>query len=127
MAGGGTGTGGEPEITLEHTPTWIVAAVCSVIVVISLVFERLLHGLGKVRYLLAAAASVAASPVRLGALSARARRSGEFTEPVTTKPARIQNSNLNLKIIFLKKISKNILRCDESNDVKFSQKFVHLV
>ena len=57
MAGGGTGTGGEPEITLEHTPTWIVAAVCSVIVVISLVFERLLHGLGKVRYLLAAAAS----------------------------------------------------------------------
>jgi len=47
MAGGGTGTGGEPEITLEHTPTWIVAAVCSVIVVISLVFERLLHGLGK--------------------------------------------------------------------------------
>jgi len=47
MAGGGTGTGGEPEITLEHTPTWIVAAVCSVIVVISLVFERLLYGLGK--------------------------------------------------------------------------------
>ncbi|RLN36084.1 hypothetical protein C2845_PM03G24600 [Panicum miliaceum] len=47
MAGGGAGAGGGAEITLEHTPTWIVAAVCSVIVVISLVFERLLHGLGK--------------------------------------------------------------------------------
>jgi len=49
MAGGGAAAGGGPEITLEHTPTWIVAAVCSVIVVISLVFERLLQGLGKVR------------------------------------------------------------------------------
>jgi mlo protein len=47
MAGGEVAAGGEAEITLEHTPTWIVAAVCSVIVVISLVFERLLHGLGK--------------------------------------------------------------------------------
>ncbi|RCV10243.1 hypothetical protein SETIT_2G096800v2 [Setaria italica] len=47
MAGGAAKAAGGPEITLEHTPTWIVAAVCSVIVVISLVFERLLHGLGK--------------------------------------------------------------------------------
>ncbi|CAO1942054.1 unnamed protein product [Urochloa humidicola] len=47
MAGGG-GKGADGEgITLEHTPTWIVAAVCSVIVVISLLFERLLHRLGK--------------------------------------------------------------------------------
>jgi mlo protein len=46
---GGAEVGGGPEITLEHTPTWIVAAVCSVIVVLSLVFGRLLHGLGKVR------------------------------------------------------------------------------
>jgi len=46
MAGGGAKDGSE--ITLEHTPTWIVAAVCSVIVVISLLFERLLHRLGKV-------------------------------------------------------------------------------
>lgn len=45
MAGGG----GADEITLEHTPTWIVASVCSIIVVISLLFERLLHRLGKVR------------------------------------------------------------------------------
>ncbi|XP_025803387.1 MLO-like protein 1 [Panicum hallii] len=44
---GGAEVGGGPEITLEHTPTWIVAAVCSVIVVLSLVFGRLLHGLGK--------------------------------------------------------------------------------
>uniref|UniRef100_A0A0D9VH74 MLO-like protein n=1 Tax=Leersia perrieri TaxID=77586 RepID=A0A0D9VH74_9ORYZ len=52
MAGGGGAKGAaaadmEPEITLEHTPTWIVAAVCSVIVIISLLFERLLHRLGK--------------------------------------------------------------------------------
>ena len=47
--GHGRRRSGGPEITLEHTPTWIVAAVCSVIVVISLVFEQLLHGLGKVR------------------------------------------------------------------------------
>jgi mlo protein len=37
------------EATLEQTPTWIVASVCSVIVLISLVFERALHHLGKVR------------------------------------------------------------------------------
>jgi hypothetical protein len=34
---------------LEFTPTWIVAAVCSVIVLLSLVAERFLHYLGKVR------------------------------------------------------------------------------
>ncbi|XP_058101851.1 MLO-like protein 1 isoform X2 [Magnolia sinica] len=42
MAGGGEG--GTP---LEYTPTWIVAAVCSVIVMISLALERILHFLGK--------------------------------------------------------------------------------
>jgi hypothetical protein len=47
MVGGGKGGAGQ--ITLEHTPTWIVAAVCSVIVVISLLFERMLHCLGKVQ------------------------------------------------------------------------------
>ncbi|RRT54991.1 hypothetical protein B296_00024830, partial [Ensete ventricosum] len=35
------------EMKLEFTPTWIVAAVCSLMVVISLVVERLLHRLGK--------------------------------------------------------------------------------
>jgi mlo protein len=39
----------ESEATLEDTPTWIVASVCSVIVLISFVFERALHRLGKVR------------------------------------------------------------------------------
>ena len=34
--------------TLEFTPTWIVAAVCSLIVLISLLAERCLHYLGKV-------------------------------------------------------------------------------
>ncbi|KAJ1699352.1 hypothetical protein LUZ63_007864 [Rhynchospora breviuscula] len=43
MAGGGAAN----EITLEYTPTWIVAAVCSVIVLISLFFDKLLHYLGK--------------------------------------------------------------------------------
>ncbi|MQL93002.1 hypothetical protein Taro_025632 [Colocasia esculenta] len=43
MAGGG---GGE-ELKLEFTPTWVVALVCSIIVFISLVVERLLHFLGK--------------------------------------------------------------------------------
>ncbi|XP_039834335.1 MLO-like protein 1 [Panicum virgatum] len=49
MAGGGGGAEASvvPEITLEYTPTWIVASVCSVIVVISLLFERMLHRLGK--------------------------------------------------------------------------------
>ncbi|XP_066327606.1 MLO-like protein 1 [Miscanthus floridulus] len=47
MAGGGAKADGAEEITLEHTPTWIVASVCSIIVVISLLFERLLHRLGK--------------------------------------------------------------------------------
>jgi len=37
------------EATLEDAPTWIVASVCSVIVLISFVFERALHHLGKVR------------------------------------------------------------------------------
>ncbi|XP_066344208.1 MLO-like protein 1 [Miscanthus floridulus] len=35
------------EAALEDTPTWIVATVCSVIVLISFVFERALHHLGK--------------------------------------------------------------------------------
>lgn len=39
MAEGGT--------TLEFTPTWVVAVVCSVIVIISLAVERLLHFAGK--------------------------------------------------------------------------------
>ncbi|XP_078433801.1 seven transmembrane MLO family protein [Wolffia australiana] len=41
------GGGGEEQISLEFTPTWIVALVCSVIVFISLVVERLLHAVGK--------------------------------------------------------------------------------
>ncbi|KHN19980.1 MLO-like protein 1 [Glycine soja] len=44
MSGGG---GGEEEATLEFTPTWVVAAVCTVIVAISLAAERLLHYGGK--------------------------------------------------------------------------------
>ncbi|XP_059626325.1 MLO-like protein 1 [Cornus florida] len=43
MAGGGA----EEGASLEYTPTWIVAAVCTVIVGISLAVERLLHYAGK--------------------------------------------------------------------------------
>lgn len=39
--------GEEEETTLEFTPTWVVAAVCTVIVAISLAAERLLHYGGK--------------------------------------------------------------------------------
>lgn len=39
--------GGEEGKTLEYTPTWVVAAVCTVIVAISLALERLLHYGGK--------------------------------------------------------------------------------
>ena len=44
MGGGGR----SKEMPLEYTPTWVVASVCSVIVVISLALERLIHLLGKV-------------------------------------------------------------------------------
>lgn len=37
----------EEGTTLEYTPTWVVALVCSVIVVNSLAVERLLHYVGK--------------------------------------------------------------------------------
>ena len=42
------GSGESESTALEFTPTWIVAAVCSLIVVISLAAERCLHYLGKV-------------------------------------------------------------------------------
>ncbi|KAJ4749589.1 MLO-like protein [Rhynchospora pubera] len=48
MAGGGGGETKITEITFEYTPTWFVAAVCSLIVIISLILERLLHRAGKV-------------------------------------------------------------------------------
>lgn len=38
--------GGSEDETLEYTPTWVVAGVCTVIVAISLGVERLLHFLG---------------------------------------------------------------------------------
>lgn len=45
MAGGG---GGGESRSFEFTPTWVVAVVSFVIVLISLVVERSLHKLGKV-------------------------------------------------------------------------------
>ncbi|RYR49294.1 hypothetical protein Ahy_A07g035720 isoform C [Arachis hypogaea] len=42
-----SGGGAEEEANLEFTPTWVVAAVCTVIVAISLAAERFLHYGGK--------------------------------------------------------------------------------
>ncbi|CAH9138673.1 unnamed protein product [Cuscuta epithymum] len=41
-----SGGGAEEETTLEFTPTWVVAAVCTLIVAVSLAVERLLHFTG---------------------------------------------------------------------------------
>ncbi|KAG6497427.1 hypothetical protein ZIOFF_045326 [Zingiber officinale] len=45
---GETGEAASGDVKLERTPTWIVASVCFVIVLVSLIVERLLHHLGKV-------------------------------------------------------------------------------
>lgn len=44
MAGGG---GGDVR-TLDVTPTWAVAAVCAIIVIISILLEKLIHKIAKV-------------------------------------------------------------------------------
>jgi len=36
------------ERTLEETPTWAVAVVCFVLLVVSIGIEHLIHGIGKV-------------------------------------------------------------------------------
>ena len=56
-------------------------------------------------------------PVRFDRLPVKPVRPG-------TKPAQIQNSNLNSKKL---KIPKNTSSYDESNGFKFSKKIVHLV
>ena len=43
---------GEYERSLEHTPTWAVAVVCFVLVVISLFIEHIIHIIGKVSKLI---------------------------------------------------------------------------
>ncbi|KAG5553138.1 hypothetical protein RHGRI_011110 [Rhododendron griersonianum] len=48
MAGGGEG---ESTTTLEYTPTWVVACVCTLIVGISLPVERAIHYTGKAKSL----------------------------------------------------------------------------
>ena len=40
---------GEYERTLEETPTWAVAVVCFVLVLISIFVEHIIHIIGKVR------------------------------------------------------------------------------
>lgn len=46
MAGGGPGAR-----ELDQTPTWAVALVCAVIVLISILLEKVLHKVGQVIYL----------------------------------------------------------------------------
>ena len=40
---------GEYERTLEETPTWAVAVVCFVLVLVSIFVEHIIHIIGKVR------------------------------------------------------------------------------
>lgn len=47
MAGGGDPNAKE----LDQTPTWAVALVCAVIVIISILLEKVLHKVGEVIYL----------------------------------------------------------------------------
>lgn len=46
MAGGGEGA--TPARELDQTPTWAVAVVCAVIVMISIILEKVLHMVGEV-------------------------------------------------------------------------------
>ena len=46
--GGGAGAGG-PSRELDQTPTWAVAAVCAVIILISIILEKVLHMVGEVQ------------------------------------------------------------------------------
>ena len=66
---------------------------------------------------------------RSGLTGYRSNRSGPVPVWAGTKPAQIQNSKFKFEFKKMKnsqKIPKNTLRCDKSNGVKFSQKFVHL-
>lgn len=47
MAGGGGGRGGQSR-ELDQTPTWAVAAVCAVIILISIILEKVLHMVGEI-------------------------------------------------------------------------------
>ena len=47
MAGG---TSGGNERSLEQTPTWAVAVVCSAFVIVSLLIEQAIHHFGTVRF-----------------------------------------------------------------------------
>ena len=49
MAGG---TSGGNERSLEQTPTWAVAVVCSAFVIVSLLIEQAIHHFGTVRFCL---------------------------------------------------------------------------
>lgn len=57
---GGTGE----QKSLEQTPTWTVAVVCTVFVIASLLVERLIHRLGQVLRCSIARRCVGAGPVR---------------------------------------------------------------
>lgn len=49
MAGGGDEGGGHTKAReLDQTPTWAVAAVCAVIILISIILEKVLHMFGQV-------------------------------------------------------------------------------
>lgn len=50
MGGGGGGGATSPIRELDQTPTWAVASVCMVIILISIIIEKALHHLQQVMY-----------------------------------------------------------------------------
>lgn len=46
--GGGGGSGVSKPRQLDQTPTWAVASVCAIIILISIVLEKVLHHIGSV-------------------------------------------------------------------------------
>lgn len=56
MGGGGEGAaaaeGGSASRELDQTPTWAVASVCAVIILISILLEKALHHIGEVMNLI---------------------------------------------------------------------------
>lgn len=48
---GGGGGGGAQSRELDQTPTWAVSAVCAVIILISIILEKVLHRVGEVHLL----------------------------------------------------------------------------
>lgn len=49
---GDTSTSSSTTRELDETPTWAVAGVCALIILISIALEKIIHKLGKVRFII---------------------------------------------------------------------------